>query len=59
MDESCVVSAHVQCPLPLIGNGRECSNDTDLDRVPDFKLTIGCDGPEECLKVSEPHNASN
>ena len=26
----------------MIGNGRECSNDTDLDGYPDTRLTIGC-----------------
>ena len=42
-----------QCPLPLIGNGLECSNDTDLDGIPDSLLTIGCEGPEKCFKVSQ------
>lgn len=41
-----------QCPRPLIGNGKECSNDTDLDGVPDIELTTGCEGTEICRKVS-------
>ena len=38
----------------MIGNGKECSNDTDSDGVPDTKLTIGCDlNATLCDAVSE------
>ena len=39
----------------MIGNGRECSNDTDLDGYPDTRLTIGCnDKPvKSCPVVSQ------
>ena len=45
-------SPYLQCPYPLIGNGLECSNDTDLDGIPDSELNIGCDETvQSCLMV--------
>lgn len=42
-----------QCPEPLIGNGLECSHDTDLDGIPDTQLTLGCDVQgHTCSEVS-------
>lgn len=45
----------MQCPEPMIGNGKECSNDTDLDGYPDVQLTIGCNNQpvKACPVVSE------
>ena len=42
---------HCKCPIGMIGNGRECAPDPDLDGVPNAKLTTGCDNPP-CLVVS-------
>lgn len=53
-DNHAVGQYHCYCPMPLIGNGKECTNDTDLDGVPDRQLTIGCEGPEPCLKDNCP-----
>ena len=41
---------YCQCPLGLLGNGRQCARDTDLDGVPNTALTIGCNVPQ-CNKV--------
>ena len=42
---------HLQCPKGFIGNGKECSNDTDLDGVPDIALSAGCPW-SKCVPVS-------
>ncbi len=46
-----ILSYTLQCPIGLIGNGRECSADPDLDGIPNTLLTIGCDHPP-CIVVS-------
>lgn len=42
----------LQCPRGFIGNGQECSNDTDSDGIPDNKLTTGCSPGISCKPVS-------
>jgi hypothetical protein len=36
---------YCECPIGMIGNGRECASDHDLDGIPNSLLTIGCDNP--------------
>ena len=42
---------YCECPIGMIGNGRECASDHDLDGIPNSLLTIGCDNPP-CPVVS-------
>ena len=44
---------YTQCPAGLIGNGKECADDSDSDGVPDTLLTKGCDANKHCNKVRQ------
>ena len=54
-EEYCINHAvgeyYCECPIGMIGNGRQCASDHDLDGIPNSQLTVGCDSPP-CSVVS-------